>query len=77
MDFDEDKDKALAEVVKFYRKSDNQPLFTLTAEEASLLRYALGDAILYNEKEGSSNGFIKRYDEMFDKITKWLYDNEI
>ena len=58
-------------------ETHNKPLFTLTAEEASLLRYALGDAILYNEKAGSSKGFIKRYDEMFDKITKWLYENEI
>ena len=58
-------------------ETNNQPLFTLTAEEASLLRYALGDAILYNEKAGNSEGFIERYDEMFDKITKWLYDNEI
>ena len=54
--------------------------FTLTAEEAILLRYALGDAILYCDKyskEKDSAIYSEKYMKMFDKVTQWLSENEI
>lgn len=60
--------------------TDNQPLFTLTEEEVILLRYALGDAILYCDKyskEKDSARYSEDYMKIFDKVTQWLYENEI
>lgn len=57
-----------------------QPLFTLTEEEVILLRYALSDAIYYCDeysKEKDSAKYSEKYTKMFDKVSEWLYDNEI
>lgn len=61
-------------------KFNNKPLFTLTEDEVILLRYALGDAILYCDKyskEKDSAVYSEKYMKIFEKVNQWLYENEI